>query len=627
MIPVASFAIICLVLGVLAYLPTLQTIPNGSDHYYMVDVGETQAVLNVWGTLHATGYPHYILLTAPLVSALRTFGISAAAAPAITSLAWMLVAFAVLWVLIRTISPRVPLLVVVLLFGVFGLARTLWIHAIIAEIYAFTLLWIALLLLAVLAWQPSLTAPNALRKVLVIALLGGIATAHHRAIVLLAPALIYALWPELTRLWLSWERGRVWRMGGVFALAFAVGCLGLIPYLYLPLRDWATEGARAAWVYGKPGMWQGFLDQFWGREASGFIGTLSTLPAVLGNFDKITQVLLLDVSPIGLMLGIVGLALGVWNAQRRRVALTLLIGGVGAYVFHGVVYSDVLSTLILIVLVSALGGWALLFEWLFDRVAQRRLWRMALYGVTIAYCVAVGAWLYRQNFRFLYDLTHDTRGLALIAAAEQAPPNSTLILGWGPLYGAAGFAKDVLGQMPHLELSTHNTDVAALARSGQLLTPWYAFFAQPQAWWEARIGAPVYLHTASPELIAIAIAPTLTATPRTAAPYIDSATLDCRNDQVIVRVLWGAGETPTRDQSVFVHLVDADGHVLAQADQSAPVHGLRPLTTWQAGELIQDVYVLPRDANGTAVNFGLYYQDQGGGFVNTLTQSLAVSCS
>ena len=50
-------------LGILAavYLSTLQTIPNGSSHYFMIDVGETQIVLNEWGTLHATGYPLYVI--------------------------------------------------------------------------------------------------------------------------------------------------------------------------------------------------------------------------------------------------------------------------------------------------------------------------------------------------------------------------------------------------------------------------------------------------------------------------------------------------------------------------------------------------------------------------------------
>ena len=58
-----------------AYLPALQTIPNGSEHYFMIDVGETQIVLNRWGTLHATGYPLYVMLGSTAVAVLRAFGI------------------------------------------------------------------------------------------------------------------------------------------------------------------------------------------------------------------------------------------------------------------------------------------------------------------------------------------------------------------------------------------------------------------------------------------------------------------------------------------------------------------------------------------------------------------------
>ncbi|MFN8562341.1 MAG: DUF2723 domain-containing protein [Anaerolineae bacterium] len=72
----------------LAYLPTIQTIPNGSENYYMIDVGETQIVLNRWGTLHATGYPLYVMSGSALVSLLCAFGISSATAPAVVSLLW-----------------------------------------------------------------------------------------------------------------------------------------------------------------------------------------------------------------------------------------------------------------------------------------------------------------------------------------------------------------------------------------------------------------------------------------------------------------------------------------------------------------------------------------------------------
>ncbi|HRF93708.1 MAG TPA: hypothetical protein PLZ51_00875, partial [Aggregatilineales bacterium] len=70
------------------YAITMQTIPNGSGHYFMIDVGETQLVLNLWGSLHSTGYPLYVMLGNVLTSIMRLVGISPIVAPAIVSLIW-----------------------------------------------------------------------------------------------------------------------------------------------------------------------------------------------------------------------------------------------------------------------------------------------------------------------------------------------------------------------------------------------------------------------------------------------------------------------------------------------------------------------------------------------------------
>lgn len=70
-------------------------------------------------------------------------------------------------------------------------------------------------------------------------------------------------------------------------------------------------------------------------------------------------------------------------------------------------------------------------------------------------------------------------------------------------------------------------------------------------------------------------------------------------DEVTVRpgqtltltVAWRADHVPARDWSVFVHLVDGDGLIVAQAD-SMPGGGLAPTSTWRPGELRVDRYGL-----------------------------------
>jgi hypothetical protein len=77
---------------------------------------------------------------------------------------------------------------------------------------------------------------------------------------------------------------------------------------------------------------------------------------------------------------------------------------------------------------------------------------------------------------------------------------------------------------------------------------------------------------------------------------------------------------------VFVHLLDAGGNVIAQGDQSAPVYGWRPLTSWEADEVVRDVYPLPRAGGAATVRFGLYEQLESGAFENALEQEARVEC-
>jgi hypothetical protein len=172
-----------------AYLPTLQTIINGSAHYYALDVGETQIVLNVGGTLHATGYPLYALTGSVLVAALRLAGVSPAAAPAIVSLLWGLLALGLIYALFAHLTGRAWASAGAVFL--FGLARTVWIHHAIAEIYTFGLAILAALLLLAL-WRQQVRG-----RLAWLALLGGIGVGHHRAIAFAAPALIFAAWSLL----------------------------------------------------------------------------------------------------------------------------------------------------------------------------------------------------------------------------------------------------------------------------------------------------------------------------------------------------------------------------------------------------------------------------------------------
>ena len=69
------------------------------------------------------------------------------------------------------------------------------------------------------------------------------------------------------------------------------------------------------------------------------------------------------------------------------------------------------------------------------------------------------------------------------------------------------------------------------------------------------------------------------------------------DDSLRVKLYWAARAAMDEDYTVFVHLVDANGKIVAQKDDQ-PQHGAYPTSLWDAGEIVADEYVLaiPHDA-------------------------------
>lgn len=67
-------------------------------------------------------------------------------------------------------------------------------------------------------------------------------------------------------------------------------------------------------------------------------------------------------------------------------------------------------------------------------------------------------------------------------------------------------------------------------------------------------------------------------------------------DIVQVQLIWSSPDKISRAYKIFIHLLDAEGRLVAQRD-SEPVGGSRPTTSWEPGEAIVDNYglVLPAD--------------------------------
>jgi Protein of unknown function (DUF2723) len=617
-----------LALLVVIYLPTLLTQINGGADPYMDDAGEVQVALNVWGTIHHTGYPVYTILGNIATVGLRSVGVSAATAPVLYTMAWGLVALAAFYLLVWRLTGRAEIAAAATLL--LGLARSVWIHNVIAEVYSMSFAFEAILL-AIALWGP-VTAGNVRRRTWLLALAGGFGVAHHRMVIFMAPGLLLAVWPCLRADFVANKRHTLATLGG----ALLIGLVGFVPYVYLPARALA----HADWVYGDPSTLPGFWHEFTGAEAAFLMHLPVDGRAWLNDFGDTFRILATELTPVFAVAGGLALVWAMIRSRFRREARIAFVCTLGYFAFlfalHRVVMPEAVAMPIVMVLVLALAlaldavipviatavlslllGLKPVLKW---ATTMRLAWRYVLaagFGIlaTVILTTAQGS--------FIYHLTHNDTGLAMIDLAKHVPRENgkaVLMLPWGPRYDAVAFSKFVTKVNADLRIVTHKADFGALASEGDILfTSKDTFYQFPLSWWDSQIGR-AYLSSAADGLVAIRRAPVMQ--PATASDaeighgiVRRSVSLCIAEKTIHLTINWGVEQTPDADLSVFVHLLAGDA-VVAQADSSAPVYGWYATSRWSAGEVINDNYVLPRLPESTDVSIGMYEQPSPGQFKN-----------
>jgi hypothetical protein len=85
-----------------------------------------------------------------------------------------------------------------------------------------------------------------------------------------------------------------------------------------------------------------------------------------------------------------------------------------------------------------------------------------------------------------------------------------------------------------------------------------------------------------------------------------SATPPFANGRAVRVMLWWRATTKlTRDYTVFVHALDANGQLVGQHD-SPPANGFRATTTWNEGELVRDIHYFMVNDDAPHIVVGLY---------------------
>jgi len=90
--------------------------------------------------------------------------------------------------------------------------------------------------------------------------------------------------------------------------------------------------------------------------------------------------------------------------------------------------------------------------------------------------------------------------------------------------------------------------------------------------------------------------------------------LEGKDGSLSLVLYWRSLERVEADYTVFVHLLDAEGNIVAQGD-SPPVQGHYPTTTWAVGEVVRDEHPLvgPPEALASGVRFAVgWYSAQEG---------------
>jgi hypothetical protein len=80
---------------------------------------------------------------------------------------------------------------------------------------------------------------------------------------------------------------------------------------------------------------------------------------------------------------------------------------------------------------------------------------------------------------------------------------------------------------------------------------------------------------------------------------------DLATNQLAVTLYWEATQTPDFDYSAYVHLVDVDGKLVAQADQSPGAGQHYPPTAWLPGDIIADEHQIALPKAGTSGSYTL----------------------
>lgn len=280
---------------------------------YVGDSGELVAAVHTLGIPHPTGYPLYVLL-GKLWTLLIPFG-SIAWRMSLFSAACAALACGLLYRLVRRLGFDWDAAVFAALLLAFG--PSFWGEANVQRVYALNAVFVTAATSAAYSWRRTRNE----RSLVLAAFLCGLGAANHTFMGIYGLLLgAYALAVDPTLL------GRPRLLGR----AAAAGAVGLLPYLYLPLRS--AQNPRLDW--GNPETLSAFLDvllrrDFWPRA---WIEKPSDVLVVAADY---LRGLLDETAWGGASLAFIGVLAGLRHAWPVSLPLVVMGGNLAAVALHG----------------------------------------------------------------------------------------------------------------------------------------------------------------------------------------------------------------------------------------------------------------------------------------------------
>jgi hypothetical protein len=394
------------------------------------DWAEAEMVPAQLGILHPTGYPLYTLLVKaftliPVGSvAWRANLFSAVAAAAAVGIAVL-------------IAIRLHVRPVVAVGAALSLAftGTLWEEATFSEMNGLHLLLAALLIHRALVWRDERRE----RDLVIGALLGGLCVSNHGLAITVVPLVILFVLID--------ARHEIAAAPLLLVQAGAAFVIGLLPYLYLPLRALAGPSD----LYGKFLYWDGFFAHVSGAQFRGDMHFLSidSLRAAWAATPQVIDHLVTTSNVAFVLFGVVGLAL-LLVRDRWFGSMLLVLGLINVY-FYANYLGDLSHYLLLSWLILAI-GLAVAVDWVVS--AAVRL--LGARGAVVQYAILVLPVVLLSSNWAIHDQSNNQEAELMTEQIFAAlPPNAVLLTYWDALT-ALSYKHCIEGVRPDVSLRAYD---------------------------------------------------------------------------------------------------------------------------------------------------------------------------